>query len=355
MGGRSCTWTLLTAVFSACTCAIEPSDGLYACASQNDCAEGFFCVDGACRPTDGSGCPECDAGGAPDGGQAADAGLTDSGTPDSGTDDAGADDGGADADGGTPDAGLPDGGTGADAGPDDAGASDAGTSDAGACEPFDSGVPTDHLAGFWKFDETGGARAFDSSGNGNTGTVSGEVTWAPGIMGNALHFAADAGSGLFGTGASLTFSGPFSFSIWLATSGLNPNAQQGLLSKGVWHSEGWDLLDNGQYNAYVIFRTYPAIASATFSRALINDGRWHHVAGVYDGTKLWLYLDAQLKDSVVAGSYDAGVTESFGVRPYGNTAAVSYDQVRFYSRALSATEIGALANEPFAPACADGG
>jgi len=95
----------------ACTCGgPDPRSQAYACGSDQDCAEGYACVDGVCATGDG-GAPPLDAG--------ADAGALDAGPGTDGGSDAGSGDGGA-RDGGA-----------ADAGPTDAGMPDAGPPDAG--------------------------------------------------------------------------------------------------------------------------------------------------------------------------------------------------------------------------------
>ena len=47
---------------------------------------------------------------------------------------------------------------------------------------------TDGLVGWWKFDETNGTIAYDSSGNGNDGNLTNGPTWATGKIGGALGF-----------------------------------------------------------------------------------------------------------------------------------------------------------------------
>src|SRR3990167_8305115 len=47
---------------------------------------------------------------------------------------------------------------------------------------------TTGLAGHWKFDETSGTSASDSSGNNNTGTLTNGPTWTAGKIGGALSF-----------------------------------------------------------------------------------------------------------------------------------------------------------------------
>ena len=31
-----------------------------------------------------------------------------------------------------------------------------------------------------------------------------------------------------------------------------------------------------------------------YGKANVNDGRWHHLVGIYDGTRIRLYVDGQL-------------------------------------------------------------
>jgi len=79
----------------------------------------------------------------------------------------------------------------------------------------------------------------------------------------------------------------------------------------------------------------------------VNDGRWHHVAGVYDGAKLYLYVDG-LPDTFVAASG----TINTNVLPVmiGEDAEMTgrewnglIDGVHIYDHALSAEEIVGLA------------
>jgi hypothetical protein len=118
---------LLTAVVASCTCDPQPSPGLYACKTDDDCAE-QRCIAGVC-----GGLPDAgvDAGAADSG---LDAGVSDAGPDDAGPADAGIDDAGP-GDAGSSDAGANDAGT-PDAGENDAGTHDAGAVDAG---PGDAG------------------------------------------------------------------------------------------------------------------------------------------------------------------------------------------------------------------------
>lgn len=77
---------------------------------------------------------------------------------------------------------------------------------------------------------------------------------------------------------------------------------------------------------------------------------WHYYAGVFDGTKLETYVDGSSKGTipVVASSYGpdsylVGCDRDAGALT-AQLNAGNLDDVRFYGRALTATEVNALAN-----------
>jgi hypothetical protein len=78
----------------------------------------------------------------------------------------------------------------------------------------------------------------------------------------------------------------------------------------------------------------------------VNDGKWHHIAMVADGTKLYLYMDGKL-DNEVLWPHDT-TTDEFPVLIGENAAAAGHywngliDDVRLYRYALSEAEIKAL-------------
>ena len=51
----------------------------------------------------------------------------------------------------------------------------------------DATIPVNELKGYWKFDETSGTTATDSSGYGKQGTLNGGATWAVGKINNAVN------------------------------------------------------------------------------------------------------------------------------------------------------------------------
>ena len=91
----------------------------------------------------------------------------------------------------------------------------------------------------------------------------------------------------------------------------------------------------------------PAAApySGVVGKTSVNDGRWHQIAGVYDGLTLAVYLDGRLDGEEKASGLllidDADVTlgQSEGYRV---TWADLMREVRIYDRALGKEEIAEL-------------
>ena len=83
----------------------------------------------------------------------------------------------------------------------------------------------------------------------------------------------------------------------------------------------------------------------------VNDERWHHVAGVYDGTRMCLYVDGKLdvlsnaSGIINTNSYNASIGENDYLRA-NESQDRSFngfiDDVRVYDYALSESEIKAL-------------
>jgi beta-galactosidase len=78
----------------------------------------------------------------------------------------------------------------------------------------------------------------------------------------------------------------------------------------------------------------------------VNDGKWHHIAGVYDGKKIYLYVDGRLDVSAEAtGRINTNLSEVLigenAQRP-GREWNGQIDDVRVYSYVLSESEINEI-------------
>jgi hypothetical protein len=81
----------------------------------------------------------------------------------------------------------------------------------------------------------------------------------------------------------------------------------------------------------------------------VNDGRWHHATGVYDGETLSLYIDGALDVSAEAtgkiGQTDKMVLIGENCEKRGRCWNGLIDDVRIYSYGMTAEEVAALAEE----------
>jgi len=158
------------------------------------------------------------------------------------------------------------------------------------------------LVGYWKFDETSGTTAADSSGNGLNGTLSGAgtgaaPTWTAGRFGNALDFntpSAPAASNANGSLVTVPFNAAFrlndafTVSFWYQPDqGFNNSTYPGPMRIGSQNATtgtniGWGFFRNGSSEAVTFKRgnAQPAGGSTT----ALNPNQWYHIALTHDGT-----------------------------------------------------------------------
>lgn len=200
--------------------------------------------------------------------------------------------------------------------------------------------------------------ANDSSGNGYHGEPNG-VTFVSANTGQAIELdGVDDYVAIQNFNyASLAYS-QVSVCAWIRT--INP-FNQTIVSfdrNSYWRLEiNGDGGQDGQIGWSVMTNT----GQADFGgRSRVDDGRWHHVTGVFDNGKLMIFIDGILDNSTIAGS-----TFGNGITRYGFVSARSeadvfdgaqnspvwpfagsLDDIRIYDRALSQAEIANLAGLP---------
>jgi hypothetical protein len=205
------------------------------------------------------------------------------------------------------------------------------------------------LLAWWKMDETGGATANDSSGNGINAAVSG-ATFSTGYLSNALHFN--------GSGNAATFSSPdttlLSVAAWVRADGQGNSQFPRIID-----TPGYRLFfrfDNQGSNGFD-FATYSTGNGDWFSGAnTINTGAWFHVAASYDrssfGNVPALYVNGvRLSPNTITSP--SGTQPAYSGAGYiGNKSGLSrawsgsIDDLRIYNRILSDAEVLALACSP---------
>jgi hypothetical protein len=158
------------------------------------------------------------------------------------------------------------------------------------------GIP--HLIVWWQLDEGGGTCVFDSSGNGNGGTLLGNPlpVWTNGVMPGALQFDGSQNYVQSDQAFDQTISN-YTIEAWFSAtslSGENP-AIISTLGDDIGYTNLADIVlyTNSTYNGTSIgldLREGPLLLA---SMDLV-DGNWHQVAGVWDGTNAYLYVDGEL-------------------------------------------------------------
>ncbi|MDB6124200.1 MAG: hypothetical protein JWQ71_3193 [Pedosphaera sp.] len=221
---------------------------------------------------------------------------------------------------------------------------------------------TDATRFLWlKLNESSGTVASDSSGNGYNGAATGGVTWQPtgGKRNGAAKFDGNSGMITIPDNDNLDNTSAFTLTYWFRADAY-PGDSGGLVSKR-------DTLSvNNAYTTYLktsdkhIYVDIDGSNNRFSSSALISTGVWYHVALVFDGS----LPTAQRAALWINGALDVTASETSATIPnYGSAVRVGntqaggatnwfnglIDDVRFYRRALTSSEIQALAQTNTAP------
>ncbi|MCG8386206.1 MAG: LamG domain-containing protein [Cytophagales bacterium] len=213
------------------------------------------------------------------------------------------------------------------------------------------------LTVYWPFDEASGTVAADSSGNGLAGTLAGGLTFeansAPGIIGNALTF--DGVDDRVSKDDAATFGAldfPFTLSTWVKTTGTNDVFV--FLGDKDDTDTYFAIRNNGEGNVRLQARFNRG--SQNINGGNLNDGAWHHVAGVFrDANFHELFLDGASQGTLIPsdGFYSPGIDRFTAGRADDSTPANQFvgelDEVKLFDRALNTNEIQTLFRAPFVP------
>ena len=197
------------------------------------------------------------------------------------------------------------------------------------------------LVGWWKCDEGEGTTARDSSGYGNDGVFTGAPQWVTGHFRGGLAFNGSSDCLVCGNDPSLDLT-TWTISFWLnAAENKNYN---GFVIKGLDAAENYEVLGfaDGSFHFPIMFaggaRTYVNTATG-----LIVVGEWAHFAYLYDPSiGRQFYKDGSLVfDDAQTGTPQAS-TDPLVIaneRPLARYTHGTMDDVRIYSRALTAEEL----------------
>jgi hypothetical protein len=218
-------------------------------------------------------------------------------------------------------------------------------------------APSSGLQAHWKFNETNGTTAFDSSTNARDATVSG-AQFAPGRFDHALNFD--------GVDDIASFNSPaltqFTVSAWIRSDSTGDSFLPRILSM-----PGYSIRIRRDPSATTNALALESIRSTTSGEwrtpgPLLFDGVWYHVAVGYDSSSTAntpiFYLNGALQPTTLRVTPAGAQAANTGLGYIGNSAGTNnswdglIDEVRLYSRILSTSEVQLLAAGPttnFAP------
>jgi len=217
------------------------------------------------------------------------------------------------------------------------------------------------LSGQWLMNEGSGSTTVDSSGQGNDGTIQSAVYWrdseggqwdsrsdikfttgkhlynnvAGGDSNNRINIA-DVPELDLTTGATVE--------MWFKPHEINFGTRYTrMISKGQEGANMYAIILDGDNKPY-FYLTGPNTSAN--SNTTLGANAWYHLVGTYDGTDIKIYLNNELKGTTNApGTITTNNdTLAIGNNSDGSTDRPAYgyfDDVRVYSRALTASEITA--------------
>lgn len=226
--------------------------------------------------------------------------------------------------------------------------------------PVAGGDPS--LIGHWKFDETSGKTASDSSGHGHTGTLQTGASWnSQGMFDGCVALDGSKGfvsvpsSTALNVTSAITLAAQIRADTWDGAFGVTANRR--IMQKGASDNQFRLTAEGGSLK----FDLYNV---ASLTADLPTTDTWVHVAATYDrdAGQMRLYYDGQLVASRNASGAIRTTNDNLCIGTKKTTASPSgyndnfsgrIDDVRIYNRALPQDEIATLVgSRPTGPALA---
>lgn len=193
----------------------------------------------------------------------------------------------------------------------------------------------------YKLDENAGTSASDFSGNGINGNMVNSPTWTQGKYGSAVKFAGTSDYVNVNNTAMLN-PAYVTVEAWAKFDSLSDRPH--IVGKGDGSSGAyWIVVEANGLPRFYYSKSGGAWANAGGTAGDIVAGDWYHFAGVYDGTKAYIYVNGVLKGS----ASDVGVLKTDDVNPLRlgrnsgdlDTYAGMIDDVKIYNYARTTDQI----------------
>ena len=212
------------------------------------------------------------------------------------------------------------------------------------CAPAPSG-----LISWWRAEGS----ANDAVGTNNGSLING-ATLAAGMVGQAFSFDGvddfmEVTNAAFPQGNS-----PITIEFWMKGAPGGPSNDRAIMIGNPVPHQGLIL---GEQIANSHIRLIAVASTECESASVVFDNTWHHIAGVYDGATLKVYVDGTLENSCAYSSLNlsgSGITigqQAAGFREVPEFFLGLLDEVSIYNRALSSSEIQRIFNAGSAGKC----
>jgi fibronectin type 3 domain-containing protein len=196
------------------------------------------------------------------------------------------------------------------------------------------------LVAYYTFNEGSGTSVNDSSGNGNTGTISG-ATWTTGKYGGALSFNGRFSTVIIPDSASLRLSSGMTLEAWVfPTRTINGWEDVVYKDTDIYFLEGGSTGSQSPPATGGTFVTNGNVPMRGTSALPVNT--WTHLAATYDGKTLLLYVNGvvvarqAMADSLTSSTNPLQIG---GDPTFGQYFQGTIDEVRVYNLALTQSQI----------------
>ncbi len=214
------------------------------------------------------------------------------------------------------------------------------------------------LVACWTFDTIEGEQVLDSSGNELHGRLHGDAhIERDSIRESVLSLDGDDDWIDCGDDARFSITIAITLVAWIKTDGLC-ESHQAIITKG---DTAWRLQGTGEMDGLAFTCTGLRVEGDQYGgigvRVDIEDGKWHHIAGVYDGQSVRLFVDGEKMGSAQASGRIR--TNHHRVLIGGNSEYPGrewkglIDDVRIYNYALSEDDIKTLYLETRRPVASE--
>ena len=190
------------------------------------------------------------------------------------------------------------------------------------------------LVAWYRFD----GNADDSSGNNIHGTEMGDPTYEPGVFGQAISLDGDGDYVDCGLDPKLDITEFITFTYWIKVVEFDKEWNT-VISRGddSWRSSRAD------FNNFMEAAVGGTAGNYTYGVTPVDDGEWHHVGWVYDGTMNYLYVDGEIdateenSGTITVSSYPLYIGDNSQATGRFWTGLI--DDVMIFNRPLTQSEI----------------